>query len=78
MAEAGAGKFGRLKIIHRRTETTSLDLVSQAVNDFRLGADEEQAGGFDLLGELGVLGEESVSGVDHGHTVLERNLVHHV
>lgn len=37
------------------TEGTSLDLVSQAINDFRLRSDEQQTGGFDLLRELGVL-----------------------
>lgn len=56
------------------TEGTSLDLVSKAVDDLRLGANEQQTGGFDLLRELGVLREEPVSGVDHADAMLESDL----
>jgi hypothetical protein len=41
-----------------------LDLVAERVDGRRAGADPDQAGVDDGLGEVGVLGEEAVAGVD--------------
>lgn len=54
------------------TEFASLDLVSETVNDLRLGTDEENASLFNLASELCVFGQEPVSGMDHGDSVLIR------
>ena len=40
------------------------DLVSHQPDALRGGAHEDEAGALDLLGEVGVLGEEAVAGVD--------------
>ena len=45
-------------------ELASLDLIPQAVNHLRLGADEDEAGLLNLGCELGVFGQEAVTGVD--------------
>jgi hypothetical protein len=52
------------------TESPGLDLVSQSVNDLGLRTDEDDSGFLDLASELGVLGKEAVTGVDHGDAVL--------
>lgn len=57
-----------------RTERSSLDLVSETVDDFGLRTDEDESSGFDLFSEFSVLGQETVSGVDHRDAMLERNL----
>lgn len=67
----GQKRFAKEELL---TEAASLDLVPEAVDDFRLRADEEQSGRLNFLRELGVLGEEAVSGVNHRYAVLESNL----
>jgi hypothetical protein len=57
------------------TERASLDLIAQSINDRRLGAHEQQSRLLDLCCEFGVLREESVSRVNHGNAVLQRNLM---
>ena len=42
------------------------DLVAHQADHLGGRADEGEAGAFDLLGEVGVLGEEAVAGVDRG------------
>ena len=45
------------------------DLVAELFEDFRLGADKDQAGFTDGAGEMGVFGEEAVAGVNGVHVV---------
>ena len=50
-----AGRFHRLDRLH---------LVAHQANDLGRGADEDETGFLDALGEVGILGKESVAGMD--------------
>ncbi len=57
----GAGDAGHTGDLHR---VLGRDLVAHEANGFRLGPDEDEAGLLDPFGEIGVLREEAVAGVD--------------
>ena len=58
---AAAGHAGHARGLHRADR---LDLVAHHPDGFGARADEDEAGGFDAFGEVGVLAEEAVARVD--------------
>ncbi len=57
----GAWHRGHAGLLHR---FDGADLVAHQANGLGARADEGEAGTLDLLGEVGILGEEAVAGVD--------------
>ena len=58
---AAAGHARHAGRLHRADR---LDLVAHQADRVGLGADEDEAGLLDAFGEVGVLGEEAVAGMD--------------
>jgi len=54
----------------RLTKFTSLDLVSESIDNLRLRTDEKDSSFFYFASEFGVLREETVTRVNHGNSVL--------
>ena len=57
----GAGHAGHAGLVHGGDRR---DLVPHQTDGFGSRADEDEAGALDPLGEIGILGEEAVTGVD--------------
>src|SRR6188768_4145186 len=68
------GGAGHQRGLGREGDVAGLDLVAEAVDGFRAGADPHEAGVDDLLGEAAVLGEEAVAGVHRVGARLVRDL----